>query len=79
MTETITGDGYDPEVTDGALIARIFAEPPFADDPVIVDNVDGQDMMGDPSVAVDPFDPANLIVASLHGGVSGGGAAGTCT
>src|SRR5688572_5506365 len=38
---------------------------------------DEQDMMGDPSVAVDPFDPANLIVASLHGGVSGGGAAGT--
>lgn len=38
--------------------------------------VDGQDMMGDPSLAVDPFDPANLIVASLHGGVSGGGAAG---
>jgi hypothetical protein len=38
---------------------------------------DEQDMMGDPSVAVDPFDPANLIVASLHGGVSGGGGAGT--
>lgn len=37
---------------------------------------DEQDMMGDPSVAVDPFDPANLIVASLHGGVSNGGAAG---
>ena len=39
--------------------------------------IDEQDMMGDPSVAVDPFDPANLIVASLHGGVSGGGGAGT--
>jgi hypothetical protein len=39
--------------------------------------VDEQDMMGDPSVAVDPFDPANLIVASLHGGVHDGGGAGT--
>lgn len=39
--------------------------------------VDSEDMMGDPSVAVDPFDPANLIVASLHGGVYGGGGAGT--
>jgi hypothetical protein len=41
IRNAITGDGYDPEVTDGALIARIYAEPPFADDPVIVDNVDG--------------------------------------
>lgn len=38
--------------------------------------VDEQDMMGDPSVAVDPLDPANLILASLHGGVHDGGAAG---
>ncbi|HUR26349.1 MAG TPA: hypothetical protein VM327_10095 [Candidatus Thermoplasmatota archaeon] len=45
--------------------------------PCPVRAVDEQDMMGDPSVAVDPFDPANLIIASLHGGVSGGGAAGT--
>jgi hypothetical protein len=39
--------------------------------------VDEQDMMGDPSVAVDPLDPANLILASLHGGVHDGGVAGT--
>lgn len=38
--------------------------------------VDEQDMMGDPSIAVDPLDPANLILASLHGGVHDGGAAG---
>jgi hypothetical protein len=37
---------------------------------------DPQDMMGDPSIAVDPLDPANLILASLHGGVHDGGAAG---
>jgi hypothetical protein len=41
VRNAITGDGYDPDVTEGALIARIYAEPPFADDPVIVDNVDG--------------------------------------
>jgi len=35
--------------------------------------VDGQDEMGDPSLAVDPFQPQNLIVASLHGtsGING--------
>lgn len=38
--------------------------------------IDEQDMMGDPSIAVDPLDPANLILASLHGGVHDGGAAG---
>lgn len=41
VRNSITGDGYDPAVTDGTLIARIFAEPPFADDPVVRDNVDG--------------------------------------
>jgi len=37
---------------------------------------DEQDMMGDPSLAVDPLEPRNLIVGSLHGGVHSGGAAG---
>ncbi len=41
IRNAITGDGYDPDVTDGALIARIYAEAPFADDPVIADNADG--------------------------------------
>lgn len=41
IRNSITGDGYDPDVTEGALIARIFAEPPFAEDPVILDNADG--------------------------------------
>ncbi|HET6398693.1 MAG TPA: hypothetical protein VFH47_03990, partial [Candidatus Thermoplasmatota archaeon] len=31
--------------------------------------VDGQDVMGAPSLAVDPHEPNNLIIASLHGGV----------
>jgi len=38
--------------------------------------VDDQDMMGDPAVAVDPLKPEDLIIASLHGGVHDGGAAG---
>lgn len=29
--------------------------------------VDGEDMMGDPSLAVDPFDTDRMIMASLHG------------
>lgn len=41
VRNSITGDGYDPEVTDGMLITRIFAEPPYAQDPVIADNADG--------------------------------------
>ena len=41
ILNAITGDGYDPDVTDGTLIARIYAEPPFADEPIVVDNVDG--------------------------------------
>lgn len=32
--------------------------------------VDGQDAMGDPALAVDPFRPTNLIIASLHGGAN---------
>lgn len=35
--------------------------------------VDGQDQMGDPSIAVDPMDPNNLIIASLHGRTWNGG------
>lgn len=38
--------------------------------------VDGADAMGDPSVAVDPFRPTNLIIASLHGGGDSPGAPG---
>ncbi|MFO1533665.1 MAG: hypothetical protein ABR562_08260 [Thermoplasmatota archaeon] len=41
--------------------------------------VDQDDMMGDPSLAVDPLEPKNLIIGSLHGGVSGGGSAGVST
>ncbi|MES2154823.1 MAG: hypothetical protein V4510_06770 [bacterium] len=33
--------------------------------------VDEQDEMGDPSIAVDPSDPNNLVIASLHGGSYG--------
>ncbi len=35
--------------------------------------VDDADMMGDPSLAVDPLDPKNLIIGSLHGLVDGEG------
>src|ERR1041384_6696439 len=41
--------------------------------------VDSEDMMGAPELAVDPVDPSNLIIASLHGGVHNGGAAGLTT
>lgn len=44
--------------------------------PCPVRATDEQDMMGDPSVAVDPLQPENLIIASLHGGVHDGGVAG---
>ncbi|MEK6974747.1 MAG: hypothetical protein AABY18_00230 [Candidatus Thermoplasmatota archaeon] len=33
--------------------------------------VDGDDLMGDPSLAVDPLQPQNLILASLHGPSAG--------
>jgi hypothetical protein len=35
--------------------------------------VDPQDMMGDPSLGVDPLEPANLVIASLHGSASNQG------
>lgn len=35
--------------------------------------IDPQDQMGDPSIAVDPMDPNNLIIASLHGQTWNGG------
>lgn len=41
IRNAVTGAGYDPDVTAGALIAGIYAEPPFAVDPVVVDNADG--------------------------------------
>ncbi|MGB1697015.1 MAG: hypothetical protein ACPHK8_01290 [Thermoplasmatota archaeon] len=34
---------------------------------------DGEDMMGDPSLAVDPFDTDRIIMASLHGTGDGNG------
>jgi hypothetical protein len=35
--------------------------------------IDADDQMGDPSLAVDPFEPENLILASLHGTSNCGG------
>src|SRR5688572_28321298 len=35
--------------------------------------IDGDDLMGDPSLAVDPLRPENLILASRHGQVNGNG------
>lgn len=44
-----------------------FQIPPRTDTGCPIRAVDGGDLMGDPSLAVDPLRPENLIIGSLHG------------
>ncbi len=68
------GQSQDPAkgVDYRLIIACPGAEQLTSECPIRV--VDGADALGDPSLAMDPFNPTNLILASLHGSGDNSGA-----